>query len=446
MKKIFELRKAYPRIVYDSFDVRLDGDILSVSYRFIQSDKIVYTPVIKFYGCLNLTSARIEILKNIFFNLGMIELISYYKACCSPLIVINCGGLDEFQKSFWKKMFFNGLGEFFYRNGIKINEEDFFNIECEDDIRFPPDETVLSESCIIPVGGGKDSVVTLEILKDTDAIPFILNPIPASERSVKTAGYKYFIRAERKIDPVLLEMNRKGFLNGHTPFSALLAFVSAATALIHGKKHIVLSNEGSANEGNAVLGKINVNHQYSKTFEAECDIRNYFKKYISKELNYFSILRPLNELKIASIFSGFKEHFRSFRSCNVGGREDKWCAKCPKCLFTYIILSPFINAKDMKCIFGSDLYHDTTLEDTFFQLTGLDGIKPFECVGTYEEIRAAVEKVIEISDKTDLPYLLSQYRQRQGSTDPGKFEKLLKCYDDNNNLEGHFKKVLRSSL
>ena len=447
MNKFLELREAYPSIVYDSFEISLRDDTISVSYSFIQSVDIIYKPVIKFFKCSDITTAKLNKLKTIFFNLGMIELVSYYKACCSPRIIINCGTLTESQKAFWKKMFLNGLGEFLFTNSIRIPEDELFDFECTSLNIYLPDETKLSASALIPVGGGKDSVVTLELLKDTDACPFILNPIPASERSVRIAGYKNFIRAERRIDPLLLELNSKGFLNGHTPFSALLAFVTATAALIHGKKHIVLSNEGSANEGNTVYEGININHQYSKTIEAENDIRNYFKNHINKELNYFSLLRPLNELKIAALFSRFKKHYKSFRSCNAGGRDDRWCRKCPKCLFTYIILSPFINSAELQSIFGSDLYSDSSLERTFLQLTGFEGIKPFECVGTYSEIRAALEKAIEISGGKDLPYLLSLYKKLYlNNKNRNEFEKLLQSYDSNNFLEDSFKKILRCSL
>src|SRR5690606_31603188 len=106
---------------------------------------------------------------------------------------------------------------------------------------------------------------------------------------------------KRTLDPELLELNRRGFLNGHTPFSALLAFSALCSALLCGREFIVLSNEGSASEGN--VSGASVNHQYSKSFEFERLVKRYFEQFLTSEIQYFSLLRPLNELQIARIFA-----------------------------------------------------------------------------------------------------------------------------------------------
>ena len=156
---------------------------------------------------------------------------------------------------------------------------------------------------IVPVGGGKDSVVTLEILRRHQKVtPMIINPRRATLDTVKTGGFaNNFLEIQRDIDPLLLKLNQQGFLNGHTPFSAMLAFYSLLIGVMSGKKNIALSNESSANES-TVIGS-DVNHQYSKSYEFEADFRTYVGQHRSQELNYYSFLRPLSELQIGYLFS-----------------------------------------------------------------------------------------------------------------------------------------------
>jgi hypothetical protein len=177
-----------------------------------------------------------------------------------------------------------------------------------------------------------------------------------------------------------------------------------------GVSNIALSNESSANEA-TVIGT-NVNHQYSKSFEFEKDFRNYTRNYISEDFNYFSFLRPLNELQIARAFSKHPQHFDSFKSCNLGSKTDSWCGKCPKCLFTWIVLSPFIEQEKLMDIFGKNLFADVTLIETLEELIGKSEVKPFECVGTIEDVNTALILTINQLEKNNrpLPYLLKHFK------------------------------------
>ncbi|MBE5820529.1 MAG: hypothetical protein E7310_06960 [Clostridiales bacterium] len=190
-----------------------------------------------------------------------------------------------------------------------------------------------------------------------------------SVETAKVAGYEdKIIYVTRKIDKELLELNKEGYLNGHTPFSALLAFLSYLIAYLTNKKYITLSNESSANESN-VEGE-NINHQYSKTFEFEQDFRKYVEEYLHTESEYLSLLRPLNELQIAKLFSENEQYHDIFRSCNEGSKKTpwEWCCNCPKCLFVYIILSPFLYKEKLVKIFKEDLFEKESLKKTFIEL------------------------------------------------------------------------------
>jgi hypothetical protein len=250
-----------------------------------------------------------------------------------------------------------------------------------------------SSKIIVPIGGGKDSVVTLEELKeDNEVIPFIINPRGATLDCARMAGFAALdeiVVLEREIDENLLTCNKQGFLNGHTPFSAMLAFYTLLVSYGTGVCDIALSNEASANEA-TVLGT-EINHQYSKSLEFENDFRQYVQDYMKNCAHYYSYLRSFSELQIAEKFAQYSQYFPVFRSCNAGSKENKWCCNCPKCLFAYIILAPFIDKTTLLQIFGENLLNKPEMERFFNQLTGKEVTKPFECVGTVEEVNAALK-------------------------------------------------------
>lgn len=411
------LQEKYPTFTYEACRSDYTGDALVLEFSFHISDKIFFNPKVRIpYNekiFRTFESLSSEILGNLVFHAGLIEMISYWKAACPAHVIIKPNYLDDEQLKFWKRTFYNGLGEFFFMNSIDIDEENFMKIE------IPGNKPVKrfeynAPGRIVPVGGGKDSAVTMGLLnrENYDWLPFAINPTLATRNVIAASGRKEdeMIVFYREIDPALLRLNEQGFLNGHTPFSALLAFYSLLAAYLAGRGEIILSNESSANE--PTVPGTNINHQYSKTYGFERDFREYAGTYISPGFNYFSLLRPLPELQIARLFAGFPEYFKSFRSCNAGSKTGTWCGKCPKCLFTYIILSPFLVPSTLVDIFGKNLLDERELTGYFDELTGYIEIKPFECIGTVEEVNAALFASCEIYDKTELPYLLKLFMDR----------------------------------
>ena len=316
----------------------------------------------------------------------MIELISYWKAVCSKEVIIEAGYLNEEQIKWFKKLYYYGLGELFYRNHLDVSMDSFMDIKCVHEKESLKNKTWEKKGNLIPIGGGKDSCVCLEILKEEydDNYCFMINPKDAMERCIKTAGYdeKKVFSVTRIIDKNIIKLNDQGFINGHTPFSSLIAFTSYLLAYENNILNIVLSNESSANE-ETVIGTT-VNHQYSKSYEFERDFNDYRAKYFQQDINYFSLLRPLNELQIAKLFSHYEKYHELFRSCNLGSKNKKstWCCNCPKCLFTFIILSPFFSDEKLNSIFKENLLDKKELLQDFISLTGNSKEKHFVCVGT----------------------------------------------------------------
>ena len=353
----------------------------------------------------------------------MVELVSYWKITCSPQVVIEAGTLNEDQILWWKDLYFNGLGEFFYVNKItEADQEGFMEIVCElgeenkqkNDYGKKQDTKGSEKGVLVPVGGGKDSAVTLELLKSADVpvFAYIINPRGATIHTTESADLDadHVISVHRTLDKRMLQLNKEGFLNGHTPFSALVAFSTVIAARMAGLSYIALSNESSANES-TVQGST-VNHQYSKSFKFETDFHRYQTDYLPGSAYYFSMLRPLSEFQIAKYFAKQKQYHAIFRSCNAGSKTDSWCGHCPKCLFVYFILSPFLSREEVKEIFGTDMLEDETMQSTMEQLVGIQEEKPFECVGSRDEINTALVMTIDRLEKDGekLPYLLKYYK------------------------------------
>jgi len=446
--KYIKFREQYPYFRFVSYSFEINNKNLDIKFTFDLSGKYTFTPALKLLhrSFYDLNKIPADELSNIIFHIGMIELISYWKLSCSPTLIIETHQLSQEQIDWWKKLYYHGLGEFFYLNGITPDPDNFIQFQTKGKKLTLARRSLSDEKVIVPIGGGKDSIVTLELLKDSgfELYPMMLNPREASVRTIELADYNLSqsVVVERTLDKTMLDLNSKGFLNGHTPFSALLAFVNVLPALATGSKYIALSNENSANE--STVPGTDINHQYSKSFEFEKDFADYSRKYLHPELEYFSFLRPLNELQIAKLFSSFPVHFNSFRSCNAGSKEDKWCGKCPKCLFTYIILKPFISSVDLNRIFEKDLLDDNELKTIFEELTGTLPVKPFECVGTPNEVNAAIDISYSEFKVKNLPELIRNHHLNADGKE--NFDDILSSFNFENLLPISFLKILLNNI
>ncbi len=434
-----ELRDKYRNFIYKGYTHEIREGTLYISFSFEIEGLSDFTPEWKIP-----VSRRVfdrVILDRLVFSLGMTELVSYWKITCSPNVYIKCGDLSEDQALWWKKLYIRGLGEFFYKNGIEADPEDFMTIHTSGtgDVWLPRDMGDYSGT-LVPIGGGKDSAVSLEILRgaNEDVTTYTVNATEAAKATIDVFGAeKGRIGASRTLDPRMIKLNKDGFLNGHTPFSAIVAFSSYIAAYMNGLRYIALSNESSANEP-TVAGST-VNHQYSKSYEFEEDFMTYIGSMICDPgILYFSLLRPLLEIQIAGLFAKYKQYHKVFRSCNRGSKKGIWCCDCSKCLFVYIILSPFLSKEELTDIFGEDLLNKESLNGNYRALTGLDRNKPFECVGTRDEVALAVNAC----SYEETPILILQNPLPQA----GDMKAAMRDWNDENNVPWHFAEALREKL
>lgn len=493
------LRTRHARFRFRAYTVAQEPDGLRFSYDFAVEPDIVFRPTVRLNGVNAEMASKVgaKVIHNLAFHLGLIEIPSYWKATCSPEIVVEAGHLDAYQTDWWRDLLIKGLGEFFYVNQIDFRRPDLVTIRSEYTSSEMPERlpnrplpnpspamggvgegsattqrragdgtkaTVTPRTAVhrgpldptkilIPVGGGKDSAVALEVLGTSfpESAWWGLNPTRAARDVAAASPVRHGLTVSRTIDPKLLELNAAGYLNGHTPFSAYLAFASAASAIFGGYGRVAVSNERSSNEGNVHYLGHDINHQYSKTFPFELSFREYSARYLSEHFEYLSFVRPLYEIQISRIFARYPHYFSIFRSCNRGSKVNVWCGQCPKCLFVYISLRPFLDKAAILGIFGQDLLANPALAGLAAEMLGRGTAKPFECVGTVAETQAAFALCLDAERRQggSVPPLLAELLVLGLLDDTGCDESVravLDAWGTEHALEDDLAAILRAQL
>jgi hypothetical protein len=234
----------------------------------------------------------------------------------------------------------------------------------------------------------------------------------------------------RSLDSKIFDLNASGALNGHVPVSAYYAFAAQLVAVMEGFGAIIASNERSASSVNLQADELEVNHQWSKGMRFESLFQQWQMRQLSYVPAYFSLLRPLSELQIAQAFSRYPLHFTYFSSCNRNFRQhgrdssDRWCGRCSKCLFVFCMLAPWLSDTELHRIFADNFLSIEGNLPTLAELLGLQGHKPFDCVGTPEEVAAALWMCYSQGRYRDLPAMrLFAERVLPGLSDPERLVK-----------------------
>jgi len=338
--------------------------------------------------------------------LHLIAGVSYYKAGVPPRIAVENAALDEATADLLDALYLHGLAEFAYRNRLPHVLDLTVEVPGESEPAAPVDNS--HGRPLSAVGGGKDSIVTLEILRDAglDPVPFSVNPNPVI-KAVNAASGLDALAAQRRLDPSLFELNRSGAaLNGHIPVTAINSLIAIATAAWHGLGPVVMSNERSASDPNLIWNGHEINHQWSKGLAAEGLLREAVIAHTGLTEPYFSLLRSLSELHIAQLFARHNAYDDVVTSCNKAFKlhdpTARWCGDCPKCRFVYLAMAPAMDRARLNHIFGHDLFADPAQVPGFLELLGIDGHKPFECVGEVEESLVALAMLTD-----DAPVLVA---------------------------------------
>ena len=327
--------------------------------------------------------------------LHLIAGVSYYKAGVPPTIEVIDGPLDDATADVLDALYLHGLAEFAYRNGLDLRGR----------IAFPRGGSALPAAAslglpqrtLVPIGGGKDSLVAVEAIKAIggDATAVWVGNSPLIAACAERTGLP-MLNIQRELAPGLFELNRLGAWNGHIPVTAVNSAILAVAAVLYGYDSIAFANERSASVATLEYDGLQVNHQWSKGYAFEQLLGDWLHTHVAADLDYCSLLRPYSELAITRAFAKLTPYFDTFSSCNrnfklLGPKPaDRWCGQCPKCHFVFLALAPFLSKPRLLGIFGRNLLDDETQSAGFDALMEYQDHKPFECVGEGAEARAAM--------------------------------------------------------
>lgn len=321
--------------------------------------------------------------------LAVVAAVSYAKALSpcdvhAPGIALTLAGTALVESAFGE-----GMAEFAHHTGIA------------EPVRFARGQSRPDTPCdvgagrpLVPLGGGRDSCLVATALGPLDPILLSVGGSDAARRVAATLGRELAV-VERSIDPQILEMNSAGSPNGHIPITAITMLISAVAASGLGSPSVVMANEMSASNPTRIVEGRPVNHQHSKSDAFEMFLVGALAS-VGARVVCVSALRNKSDTDIARAFAQkCTSLHHDFVSCNRAGIKDpqrrsaRWCAQCPKCRSIYLSLAPHMEPAALATIFGRDLLADEHEIPGFADLCHQER-KPFECVQTVDEARAAV--------------------------------------------------------
>ncbi len=374
-------------------DFAADTGVAQLVYAFDNGPELVETVSIPGAPFV-LDAARAEAVQRALRLLHLFAGVSYYKAAVPEQVRIDSYSIDADTAALVETVYLNGLGEFAYRNGLNLRGRFRLPVDGE---AFNAPAVGLREHALVAIGGGKDSLVSIEALR-TLGIAETVTWIGGSQliRACAERTGLPMLNIGRTLAPELFELNRQGAWNGHIPVTAVNSAIMVLAALLQGVDQVVFSNERSASYGSQIPGTGEVNHQWSKGWAFEQAFGEHLEKHVAADLHYYSLLRPLSELAVARQFARTDFYDAHFSSCNrnfhiLGERPvNRWCGVCPKCHFVFLALAPFMPKTRLVRIFGRNLLDDMEQAGGFDALLEFQDHKPFECVGEGRESRAAM--------------------------------------------------------
>lgn len=366
--------------------------------------------------------------------------VSYFKMAAPPEVACETGPPPPAAAALLEALYSEGLGEFAYENRARLPRLPRPVFPRADAPPPAAPERTDPRRVLVPVGGGKDSIVALETVRRSGAefALFAVNALDPMRRTAQAAGVPLLEVARAMPLDDIRRLNLSGALNGHVPITAIITCVALLTARVNGFDAVALANERSASQGNLVHDGVEVNHQFSKSARAEGLLRAAAAEAVP-DVDVFSLLRPASELAIARTFArDLPQYHRAFTSCNRNFRTDPglrgaeaWCRDCPKCRFVFLVLAPFSDPGTLADVFGGAMLDDDAQSEGFALLTATGGHKPFECVGEEQESLAAVELLADDPrwrDQRVVRHLVAEALDVQGR-DPARAEAALRLTD-----------------
>ena len=340
---------------------------------------------------------------------------SYYKCFPGARVEFSDHTLTLLDVELLTAVYRDGLSQFVFENNISPEILPTFRATGDDEnpSHYNGKGTLALQS------GGKDSLLLAELIKQR-AHPFETVYMSSSE------SYPHVIDQIQQRPPrimrrmidhdALVTAQNDGALNGHVPVTYITYSLALIDAVLHSEDTVLAAVGREGNEAHEFIGDFAINHQWSKTWQAEILLARYVAERIAPELRVGSPLRCYSELRVAELFvqTAWRNYGHSFSSCNLAnyaqGKANNiltWCGECPKCANSFVLFAPFVEPEELMNLFGGqNLFAKPSLTDTFKGLLGIDGVmKPFECVGEIDELRRAYHMARDrYGDVYELPF------------------------------------------
>ncbi|MDD5470266.1 MAG: hypothetical protein PHO92_05740 [Candidatus Peribacteraceae bacterium] len=410
--------KQYHSFIFDAY--AFDRSSGKVELNYALDDEVRFTETLTLPDPIGYVDNE-DVLDRALFLLHLFGGISYFKTCCPKTIEVRSGKLTREQAAFWDTVYTKGLGQFFFENKMDFRGLINFPALAEENPEFAERERTEFAGTLVPIGGGKDSVVTVEKLRKEGRTMtlFRMGSHPIIDQIAKAADLP-LLTVRRQLSQKLFALNEESALNGHVPITGYLSALTIVVSELYGFDAVAMSNEKSASEGNTEYLGEEVNHQWSKGEEFETMFREYLERFVTKSVRYENPLREMTELEIAKECAAYPRYLPLITSCNknwkiLKGKESRgaatnpkaasgsWCGRCPKCAFVFALFAAHLPKDAVEKMFRKNLFADKTLLPLYKELLGIEGCKPFECVGTAEETREAFRLAHERGAYEDTP-------------------------------------------
>ncbi|MGJ3230517.1 MAG: hypothetical protein ACFE0P_01815 [Oceanicaulis sp.] len=326
---------------------------------------------------------------------------SYFKAAPTQALKFEFPLTGE-AKTLAELTYGPGLGEFYVRNDLAYPPALSIEAETAQGGGSARRDASQAPRAVTAFGGGKDSHVASAIVAEAggeaERVSVILSE-KVGDR-LQSMSETPVILIHRTLDPRLIDISKSGeALNGHIPITGVNSTLLGLYAAARGLDWVVFANERAASEPTMETNGHPVNHQFSKSLEFEDALRAAFEA-AGAGFAYFSVLRPVTEIWTAHYLATRADFaLEIFASCNRNfvfagpnalepGR--RWCGKCAKCVYTAVLLAPFLPVERHAEIFQSKPLHDEANLEFLREIAGLAGAKPWECVGEMREVAAAL--------------------------------------------------------
>lgn len=253
-------------------------------------------------------------------------------------------------------------------------------------------------------GGGKDSLLASELLaeigepfdaleyshsiygRQSPQIELIDRLVDSTDARTRHRIYMYDTSTDLPLGKLGVYPRVGYVLAAETPASL---FAALPVALAHGHRNLMVAHERSANTGNLVwpASGEDINHQWGKSLEAEDMLAAYVRSNLAPEVDYFSLLQPVDDALIFASLRGTADRIPLAHSCNVA---KPWCMRCPKCAYVWICYKAWLPWGAVDAVFGGANLTDLEENQLWYrQMLGLESHTPFDCIGQVDEVRLA---------------------------------------------------------